>query len=67
MAHIKMARTDEVKMSFITHRDTYCYTAMPFGLKNVGADKYTVCSTPPEHQFRCSIVISMAGSHGCRR
>ncbi|KAL6006518.1 hypothetical protein ACLOJK_037474 [Asimina triloba] len=31
------------------------------------ATRYTVCSTPPEHQFRCSIVISMAGSHGYRR
>ncbi|KAL5985585.1 hypothetical protein ACLOJK_027571 [Asimina triloba] len=28
---------------------------------------YTVCSTPPEHQFRCSITLTKAGSHGCRR
>ncbi|KAL5972891.1 hypothetical protein ACLOJK_039697 [Asimina triloba] len=24
-------------------------------------------NTPPEHQFRCSIVFSKTGSHGCRR
>ena len=33
---IPMDKNDEEK-SFITHRGTYCYTVMPFGLKNAGA------------------------------
>ena len=32
-----MNKEDEEKMSFITHEGLYCYTVMPFGLKNVGA------------------------------
>ncbi|XP_021602320.1 uncharacterized protein LOC110607500 [Manihot esculenta] len=34
---IPMDRSDEEKTSFITEDGTYCYRAMPFGLKNVGA------------------------------
>ena len=34
---IPMKKEDEEKTSFITHEGLYCYTAMPFGLKNVGA------------------------------
>ena len=34
---IPMAREDEDKTAFITPNATYCYTAMPFGLKNAGA------------------------------
>nr|CAE75910.1 OSJNBb0115I21.13 [Oryza sativa Japonica Group] len=33
---IRMAREDEEKTAFITPIGTYCYTTMPFGLKNVG-------------------------------
>nr|CAE03096.2 OSJNBa0017B10.11 [Oryza sativa Japonica Group] len=33
---IRMAREDEEKNAFITPIGTYCYTTMPFGLKNVG-------------------------------
>ena len=32
-----MKKEDEEKTSFITHEGLYCYTAMPFGLKNIGA------------------------------
>ncbi|GKE31703.1 reverse transcriptase domain-containing protein, partial [Tanacetum coccineum] len=32
-----MAEEDEEKMAFYTDQGTYCYTKMPFGLKNVGA------------------------------
>ncbi|GKA02821.1 putative reverse transcriptase domain-containing protein [Tanacetum coccineum] len=34
---IQMAEEDEEKMAFNTDQGTYCYTKMPFGLKNVGA------------------------------
>ncbi|GJT56388.1 reverse transcriptase domain-containing protein [Tanacetum coccineum] len=34
---IQMAESDEEKMAFHTSQGVYCYTKMPFGLKNVGA------------------------------
>lgn len=34
---IKLETKDEEHKSFITPRGMYCYTVMPFGLKNVGA------------------------------
>ncbi|KAL0394634.1 UNVERIFIED_CONTAM: hypothetical protein Slati_4429600 [Sesamum latifolium] len=45
---IMLAPEDRKKVSFITSEGTFCYVAMPFGLKNVGAtyqrlvDKYFV-------------------------
>ncbi|GKE30316.1 reverse transcriptase domain-containing protein [Tanacetum coccineum] len=33
---IQMAESDEEKMTFYTSQGVYCYTKMPFGLKNVG-------------------------------
>jgi hypothetical protein len=35
--HIALKVSDQDKMTFITPHDIYCYTAMIFGLKNVGA------------------------------
>ncbi|GKB94699.1 reverse transcriptase domain-containing protein [Tanacetum coccineum] len=32
-----MAEEDEEKTAFYTDQGTYCYTKMPFGLKNAGA------------------------------
>ncbi|GJZ73307.1 reverse transcriptase domain-containing protein [Tanacetum coccineum] len=34
---IQMAEEDEEKTAFYTDQGTYCYTKMPFGLKNAGA------------------------------
>ncbi|GKE64333.1 reverse transcriptase domain-containing protein, partial [Tanacetum coccineum] len=34
---IQMAESDEEKMAFYTNQGVYCYTKMPFGLKNAGA------------------------------
>ncbi|GKD31525.1 reverse transcriptase domain-containing protein [Tanacetum coccineum] len=34
---IQMAKEDEEKTAFYTDQGTYCYTKMPFGLKNAGA------------------------------
>ena len=33
---INMCRTDEDKIAFVTPSWVYCYTRMPFGLKNIG-------------------------------
>src|SRR4051812_40459649 len=35
--HIKMSPADEKHTSFRTPLEVYCYTVMPFGLKNAGA------------------------------
>ena len=34
---IKMHPDDQEQTAFMTDKGTYCYTAMPFGLRNVGA------------------------------
>ncbi|GJX94945.1 hypothetical protein Tco_0349531 [Tanacetum coccineum] len=34
---VQMAEEDEEKIAFYTDQGTYCYTKMPFGLKNAGA------------------------------
>nr|GEV62521.1 hypothetical protein [Tanacetum cinerariifolium] len=36
-AEIQLAESDEEKTAFHTGQGVYCYTKMPFGLKNVGA------------------------------
>ncbi|GJT50424.1 reverse transcriptase domain-containing protein [Tanacetum coccineum] len=35
--HIQMSKVDEEKTTFYTDQGTYCYTKMPFGLKNAKA------------------------------
>ncbi|GJS62346.1 reverse transcriptase domain-containing protein [Tanacetum coccineum] len=34
--HIQMAKEDEEKTAFINNQGIFCYTKMPFGLRNVG-------------------------------
>jgi hypothetical protein len=34
---VPMHLNDKEKMTFITEKKTFCYQAMPFGLKNTGA------------------------------
>ncbi|GJU77249.1 reverse transcriptase domain-containing protein [Tanacetum coccineum] len=36
---VQMVEEDEEKTAFYTDQGTFCYTKMPFGLKNVGATK----------------------------
>jgi hypothetical protein len=33
---IRMKESDQLSTSFITSYDMYCYTTMPFGLRNIG-------------------------------
>lgn len=35
---ILMSKEDEEKTTFYTNHGAFCYTKMPFGLKNVGGD-----------------------------
>ena len=46
-----MAEEDEEKTTFYTERGTYCYTKMPFGLKNTGANYQRFVDSV----FRCQI------------
>jgi hypothetical protein len=40
---IRLKVEDEDKTAFITSHGVYCYTTMPFGLKNVGATSNGAC------------------------
>ncbi|GJW52581.1 reverse transcriptase domain-containing protein [Tanacetum coccineum] len=44
---IQMAEKDEEKTAFHTPHGVYCYTKMPFGLKNAGAAAAVVCVCDP--------------------
>jgi hypothetical protein len=35
--HIRMKESDQLATSFITSQNMYCYTTLPFGLRNVDA------------------------------
>ena len=43
--HIMMAVIDKLKTSFTTEWRIYCYTVMPFGLKNAGATYQRMATT----------------------
>lgn len=42
---IQMYKFDEKKTSFVTNISTFCYTVMPFGLKNARATYYRLVNT----------------------
>ncbi|GJV82845.1 reverse transcriptase domain-containing protein [Tanacetum coccineum] len=48
---VQMAQDDEEKTTFYTDRDTYCYTKMPFGLKNAGATYQRLVDTAFQSQI----------------
>nr|GFB46293.1 reverse transcriptase domain-containing protein [Tanacetum cinerariifolium] len=48
---IQMAATDEEKTAFHTGQGVYCYTKMPFGLKNVGATYQRLMDKAFENQM----------------
>ena len=54
---VKMGPEDEENTSFITDDGTYCYMAMPFGLRNARATYQRVLNTLFKYQIRKSIEV----------
>nr|GFA27914.1 reverse transcriptase domain-containing protein [Tanacetum cinerariifolium] len=48
---IQMAEEDEEKTAFYTDQGTYCYTKMPFGLKNAGASYQRLVDSTFQHKI----------------
>lgn len=46
-----MHLANEEKMSFITEKETYCYRAMPFSMKNTGATYQNMVDKVFKHQL----------------
>ncbi|GJT49457.1 reverse transcriptase domain-containing protein [Tanacetum coccineum] len=63
---IKMAEEDEEKTAFITSQGIFCYTKMPFGLKNAGATYQRLVDREFQKQIRhkADAVLSLP-SPGC--
>ncbi|GJU22389.1 reverse transcriptase domain-containing protein [Tanacetum coccineum] len=54
---IKMAEEDEEKTAFITSQGIFCYTKMPFGLKNVGATYQRLVDRVFQKQIGCNLEV----------
>ncbi|GKB43316.1 reverse transcriptase domain-containing protein [Tanacetum coccineum] len=54
---IKMAEEDEEKTAFITSQGIFCYTKMPFGLKNVGATYQRLVDKAFQKQIRRNLEV----------
>nr|GFA08826.1 reverse transcriptase domain-containing protein [Tanacetum cinerariifolium] len=54
---IKMATADEEKTTFHTGQGVYCYTKMPFGLKNAGATYQRLMDKAFENQMGRNIKV----------
>nr|GEW87599.1 reverse transcriptase domain-containing protein [Tanacetum cinerariifolium] len=60
---IQLAELDEEKTTFHTGKGVYCYTKMPFGLKNVGATYQRLMDKAFESQIGRNIESIMLGEH----
>lgn len=56
---IKMDVEDEEKTTFITPCNTYCYTCMPFGLKNIGSTFQRAVQIGFGSQLHCNVEAYM--------
>nr|GEX91625.1 reverse transcriptase domain-containing protein [Tanacetum cinerariifolium] len=54
---IQLAEADEKKTAFHTRQGVYCYTKMPFGLKNAGATYQRLMDKAFESQVRQNIEV----------
>ncbi|XP_074590619.1 uncharacterized protein LOC141846475 [Curcuma longa] len=54
---IPLALEDQEKVSFVTSDGTFCYTVMPFGLKNAGATYQRLMDRVFQHQFGCNVEV----------
>nr|GEV82068.1 reverse transcriptase domain-containing protein [Tanacetum cinerariifolium] len=55
--HIQLAAADEEKTAFHTQQGVYCYTKMPFGLKNAGAMYQRLMDKAFESQMERNIEV----------
>ncbi|GJR08489.1 reverse transcriptase domain-containing protein [Tanacetum coccineum] len=56
---IKMAKEDEEKMTFITRHGIFCYSKMPFGLKNAGATYQRLVYKAFQKQIRSNLNLDL--------
>ena len=54
---IRMDPNDQEKTSFVTGQGTYCYQAMPFGLKNAGATYQRLVNIMFQKHIRASMEV----------
>ncbi|GKE79701.1 reverse transcriptase domain-containing protein, partial [Tanacetum coccineum] len=54
---IKMGKEDEEKTAFITSQGIFCYSKMPFGLKNVGATYERLVDKAFQKQIRHNLEV----------
>uniref|UniRef100_A0A2N9FY65 RNase H type-1 domain-containing protein n=1 Tax=Fagus sylvatica TaxID=28930 RepID=A0A2N9FY65_FAGSY len=54
---IQMTKEDQEKTAFITSRGLFCYKAMPFGLKNVGATYQRLINKMFHHQIGRNVEV----------
>ncbi|XP_074560646.1 uncharacterized protein LOC141816815 [Curcuma longa] len=54
---VPLAKEDQEKVSFVTADGTFCYTVMPFGLKNAGATYQRLMDRVFRHQIGRNIEV----------
>ncbi|GJR76069.1 reverse transcriptase domain-containing protein [Tanacetum coccineum] len=59
---IKMAKEDEEKTAFITSQGIFCYSKMPFGLKNAGATYQRLVDKSFQKQIGRNLEVFLAKS-----